>query len=88
MHISLNRQLNPFDKSYFIYNAEKDIYICPNQKELILSRHSKETRNGKTNYYKVYQGIGCASCSDVDRCTSSINGRCIKRNINEDNKNY
>lgn len=84
MNMNINRVLNPFDKCYFTYDKEKDVYICPNQKELPLSRHSKETRNGKTNYYKVYLGIGCANCSDVDKCTSSIDGRSIKRNIKED----
>lgn len=73
-----------FSKSAFIYDNKKDIYICPNNQILTFSRNSKETRNGLTNYYKIYSCKSCINCPFLDKCTKSYNGRSIKRNINED----
>lgn len=76
-----------FSKDNFTFDFEKDIYICPNNHILTFSRKSTEKRNGVTNHYKIYACNTCLSCPYIDKCTSSINGRSIKRNINEDNLN-
>lgn len=72
-----------FSKSTFTYNDKNDTYICPNNQVLTFSRKSKETRNGVTNHYKIYSSNSCSTCPYLDKCTKSINGRSIKRNINE-----
>lgn len=72
-----------FSKSVFTYDNEKDIYICPNNQILSFARNSKETRNGVSNFYKIYSCKSCINCSYLEKCTKSINGRSIKRNINE-----
>lgn len=76
-----------FSKSAFIYDNEKDFYVCPNNKELTFVRKSTETRNGSTNYYKIYSTNSCSNCPYRDKCTKSSSGRSIKRNINEDKIN-
>ena len=73
-----------FSKDNFTYNSDDDIYICPNGHSLTFSRKSTETRNGITNYYKIYSCTSCTNCPFLDKCTKSINGRSIKRNINDD----
>ena len=73
-----------FSKDNFSFDSEKDVYICPAGNELAFSRKSTETRNGVSNQYKIYTSSHCASCPYLDKCTKSINGRSIKRNIRED----
>ena len=73
-----------FSKSAFFYDYNKDVYICPANKELVFSRKSTETRNGVTNQYKIYSSSHCLNCPYLDKCTKSINGRSIKRNVKED----
>ncbi len=76
-----------FSKSSFTYDIEKDIYICPYGKELTFSRKSTETRNGITNHYKIYNCSSCTTCPYLDKCTKSIHGRSIKRNLKDDKLN-
>lgn len=73
-----------FSKDNFEYNSEKDIYICPMKKELRFVRKSTEKRNGVVNNYKIYSCFSCLGCKYIDKCTKSIDGRTIKRNIKED----
>lgn len=76
--------VSTFSKDNFSFNPEKDFYICPAGHELSFSRKSTETRKGITNHYKIYSCSRCTTCPYLDKCTSSINGRSIKRNIRED----
>lgn len=76
-----------FSKSAFTYDSKKDIYFCPNNKELTFVRKSTETRNGSTNQYRIYSTNSCSDCPYHDKCTKSSSGRSIKRNINEDKIN-
>ena len=73
-----------FSKDNFTYISDDDIYICPYGNTLSFSRNSTETRNGITNHYKIYSCSSCSKCPFLDKCTKSINGRSIKRNVNED----
>ena len=73
-----------FSKDNFSFDSNRDLYICPAGHELTFSRKSTETRNGISNHYKIYSGTNCVSCPFLDKCTKSINGRSIKRNIKED----
>ena len=73
-----------FSKDNFSFDASSDTYTCPAGKTLSFSRFSTETRRGITNRYKIYNSSACAGCPYLDKCTKSINGRSIKRNIKED----
>ena len=82
-----------FSKSAFTYSPVDDVYICPNNQVLSFYRKSTETRNNVTNHYKIYTCNACTNCPFLDKCTKSIHGRSIKRNIDEDklidiDKNY
>jgi len=73
-----------FSKDNFSFDFDNDCYICPNNQHLTFSRKSTETRNGITNVYRIYSCSSCLTCPFLDKCTTSINGRSIKRNIKED----
>lgn len=56
-----------FKKYEFTYDEHNDIYICPNEKDLI--SNDKYTKNG----YKVYKADkhDCSICPFKDKCTKS-----------------
>lgn len=80
---SSNNTLN-FSKDNFTFDPKNDAYICPMGNTLSFSRKSTETRNSVTNTYKIYSCSSCSDCPFLVKCTNSVNGRSIKRNINED----
>jgi hypothetical protein len=59
----------PYDKSNFIYDLERDIYTCPQGKELIL----EGVVNHKTRKQKlrIYKGKQCKACPVRLDCTST-----------------
>jgi len=68
---------SPFYKKNFIYDPKKDVYLCPNRKELIFSHRKKEEgKNGA--YSSVYRCHECRTCQYFVRCTKSPHGRAIK----------
>lgn len=73
-----------FSKDNFSFDSKNNVYTCPAGHTLTFSRKSTETRNGSTNHYKIYTSSNCTSCPFLDKCTKSVNGRSIKRNVNED----
>lgn len=64
----------------FIYDKEKDLYICPAGKELRRINH--RTDNPKRIRYRNYDA--CKDCQYKDRCTKSKKGREINRNKEQD----
>ena len=74
-----------FSKDKFTFDFDNDRYICPNNQFLTFSRKSAETRNGITNHYRIYSCTSCLTCPFLNNCTTSVNGRSIKRNTHDDN---
>lgn len=62
----------------FIYDRDKDIYICPENK--ILKNVSK--KDSKEYSYK--NKAACMECPQKDQCTKGPNGRIIKRSEQND----
>lgn len=62
----------------FIYDRDKDIYICPENKILInvSKQDSKE--------YSYKNKAACMECSQRDQCTKNANGKVIKRSEKND----
>ena len=71
-----------FAKENFKYDKERDIYICPEEKEL---KFFCEEKDGMRRY-----GAGdiCLSCCHYGVCTKSKIGRCIKRHRKEESVQY
>lgn len=66
----------------FIYNKEKNVYICPAGHELSCTR--KKTINDKTKRLNYANSEACKRCEYKDLCTKGENGRIITRHIDQD----
>ncbi|MDQ6867403.1 MAG: transposase [Pseudomonadota bacterium] len=67
----------------FTYDAERDIYLCPNGKAL---RTSGTIRDGRVRNY-LPRARECRVCNLKERCTRAP-FRKIVRDINEDARDY
>lgn len=65
----------------FIYDAKKDVYICPQKKILKGSGRWYTKGNGSKyeNQVKHYKTSACKSCPVKAECTRNKNGRLIER---------
>src|SRR5258706_15483517 len=63
----------------FLYNAEKDIYTCP-QREQLAYHYTRHVMN-----VRVYRADAetCDRCPLKSQCTTSSHGRTIHRNLRE-----
>ena len=67
---------NDFHKEHFIYNENRDCYICPEGETLPFS-HFQKRKNKKP--LRIYRGRNCVACHFFGICTSHKNGRTISR---------
>ena len=74
---------SPFHKKHFVYNSEKDIYLCPDHKELYFS-HRKKEQGEYGAYSSIYRCRDCRKCRYFGRCTKTTHGREIKIYDNTD----
>lgn len=77
-----------YSKNKFIYDFDKDIYICPNNVALI---YKTTTREGYKEY-RCFEEI-CLSCPNREKCISDkakykIVRRHVWENYKDDNKNF
>jgi hypothetical protein len=72
-----------FSRSEFTYDAEQDVYICPNGK---LLRTSGTVHDSRVRSY-LSQPQECRACTLKQRCTRAPFKK-IARDINEDARNH
>jgi hypothetical protein len=72
-----------FSRSEFTYDAERDVYVCPNGK---LLRTSGTVHDGRVRNY-LSQPQDCRACTFKQRCTRAPFKK-IARDINEDARNH
>jgi transposase len=65
-----------FHKEQFIYNENRDCYICPEGEPLPFS-HLQKRKNKQP--LRIYRGRNCVACHFFGICTSHKNGRTISR---------
>ncbi len=83
---SQSKSKDPYDKSNFTYNEQKDEYICPEKKPLIFFRKHYDTLKNKT--IKEYKGIACNDCPEQKNCTKTRDGiRVVKQYPYEKERN-
>jgi len=68
-----------FSRDVFQYDQQRDIYICPQGQELKLTS-TTQRNNKQINYYET---SACHGCPIRKQCTTSKNGRRIKRWVDE-----
>lgn len=75
-----------FDK--FSYDPQHDIYICPAGKQLRFLRFLKKRLNKNDSATSIvgkeYLCYECTTCPYLSKCTSSVDGRRITRNVYQD----
>ncbi len=71
---------NEFRKEKFIYDPEKDVYICPAEQQLYFFENT--SKNGMK--YKKYKCKTVVHCKYKKDCTTSSSGRTIQRWVHED----
>ena len=69
-----------FENNQFIYHADKNVYVCPNGKELT---HSTSDPQKKRHAYCAKK-TDCQSCSLRQKCTTSKTGRKVIRSFYHD----
>ena len=72
-----------FSRSDFTYDAERDVYVCPNGR---LLRTSGTVHDGRVRNY-LSQPQDCRACTLKQRCTRAPFKK-IARDINEDARNH
>ena len=72
-----------FSREAFIYDKDRDLYICPNGKEL---RTSGTAHDGTTLKY-IAKRSDCKRCPLKQRCTSGRERR-VQRDVNEAARDY
>lgn len=77
-----------FSIDKFKFNANKNIYICPAQKELTFSRNLRKKKNKDDKETSIigyeYSCSDCYNCPYFGKCTNSFAGRKITRNYYQD----
>ncbi len=69
-----------FPASAFSYQAERDVYVCPQGEELTF-RYQEKGSNKKE--YRIYRTDACATCALRPQCTKAKLGRKVRRWIHE-----
>lgn len=77
------REDSPFHKNNFIYNAERDVYICPDNQELVFIRKRREKTQAICSIYRCHK-YTCQRCRYFGACTKSPDGREIRIYDNAD----
>ena len=66
----------PYHKDHFSYDAERDVYLCPQGNELSFARRTSQGK-GKPSQ-RQYQCQDCTDCPVRSKCAKSADGRSIK----------
>ncbi|MCP4683218.1 MAG: IS1182 family transposase [Desulfobacterales bacterium] len=77
---ALHKEPKPFDKVQFTYDRERDCYYCPEGHRL---RRGGPDNSKKATFYKIEDYKLCRACKHYGECTTSREGRRIRRYWNE-----
>lgn len=72
------KALSPFHKDNFSYDESRDVFICPEGKELKF--RYPQRRNDKDGYL-IYQSSECSACDNFGQCTKNKKGRTVHRRV-------
>ncbi len=78
---ALKKEPGPFHKVRFTYDREKDCYYCPKGHQL---RRGGPDNTKKATFYKIEDYKLCRTCKHYGECTTSREGRRIRRYWNEE----
>ena len=75
------KEIGPFDKSRFTYDADSDCYLCPEGHRLTFRCFHDKTEQRE---YRIEKRSTCRSCPHFGACTNSKLGRTITRHVLEE----
>jgi hypothetical protein len=64
-----NARDKPYHQDHFTYNSQKDVFLCPEGKPLILYKILREERSYRKFQVKIYKAHDCPFCSKKLLCT-------------------
>jgi transposase len=67
MLTEIEQEDNPYHRNHFIYDSEKNIFTCPEQKTLVY--YKKTSHKKKNTIGDVYRCKDCPSCDKQSLCT-------------------
>ena len=71
-----------FKSENFRYDQERDVFVCPNERELHFEReHKEKTKTGFETTIRSYQCSHCADCPLKAKCTRAEGNRRIEVNF-------
>jgi len=77
----LNGNVSTFDRRQFIYNKQKDCFVCPVGKEIPFLKHRTDrSRGGFISRLKIYQCKSCKGCRFRSQCCKGKGDRQIRVN--------
>jgi hypothetical protein len=75
------KEIGPFEKSRFTYDADSDCYLCPEGHRLIFRRFKEKEQQRE---YRIDKRRNCRRCPHFGICTKSKQGRTITRHLLEE----
>ena len=75
------KEIGPFEKSRFTYDADSDCYLCPEGHRLIFKRFQEKSEQRE---YRIEKRGTCRSCPHFGACTKSKRGRTVTRHVLEE----
>ena len=70
-----------FPASQFSYDAERDLYVCPQGAELTFRGKGKGSNKKE---YRLYRTVACGTCAVRSQCTKAKLGRRLRRWVHEE----
>jgi transposase len=70
------KDVDDFHKDSFVYDEQRDCYLCVEGQELAFS-HLQKRKNKEP--LRIYRGRNCSTCHFFGRCTNSKKGRTVSR---------
>jgi transposase len=67
MNTEANKEQNPYHRNHFVYNKEKDCFICPQHKELPFYGNNVHKRSKQKS--RIYKCKACTMCEKQPLCT-------------------
>lgn len=78
--VSIKKTPNEGEDLEFIYDSQKDEYICPMGKRLTLKQRGNKSRKDNASVYYCKE---CEGCPLREKCTNSKTGRKVNRRQNQ-----
>lgn len=73
-----------FPKEAFLYDADNDVFICPDGQTLKRRKYFKKRKH----YEYIASASTCNNCQLKERCTKAKSGRTLKRHVRQDDLDF